>query len=32
MEFSKTGGGKNRMAEDFAKGFVRIYEKANANP
>jgi hypothetical protein len=32
MEFSKTGGGKNRMAEDFAKEFVRIYEKANATP
>jgi hypothetical protein len=30
MEFSKTGGGKNRMAEDFAKEFVRLYEKAMA--
>jgi hypothetical protein len=32
MEFSKTGGGKNRMAEDFAKEFIRIYEKATATP
>jgi hypothetical protein len=32
LEFSKTDGGKNLMADQFAKEFVRVYEKAMANP
>jgi hypothetical protein len=31
-EFSKTTGGKSRMAEDFAKEFIRIYQKALVTP
>jgi hypothetical protein len=32
IDFSKSGGGKNRMAEQFAKEFIRAYQKAMANP
>lgn len=32
MEVSKTGGGKNLMAEQFAKEFIRAYQKAMGSP
>lgn len=32
MEITKTGGGKNRMAEQFAKEFIRAYQKAMGHP
>jgi len=32
MEFSKTGGGRKQMAEQFAKEFIRAYQKAAADP
>lgn len=32
MEITKTGGGKNRMGEQFAKEFIRAYQKAMVHP
>lgn len=32
MEVTKSGGGKNRMAEQFAKEFIRAYQKAMVHP